>query len=714
MPIPRKEKLWVGAGSFAAVYLFFLEYLWPLKRVHLFSDIEGYHWPLLSYAYQSMREGRFPQWDAGIYCGISFIGNPQAALFYPPNWLLFALTWPRQAISYVTLQFVDVMHFWIAMLLVYFWQRNRGSRVLTALVCALCFSFSGYAMGDIQHLGATNSFTWFPLALWGIEEASRAGHVRPLWKLLLGSALSFLAGYPPEWAVLAACAMAFALCLDGRRWLVPYTLAGLVASLALCAVQILPTLEASRLKVSARYFGDPLPWVLFSNLFLPNRFDQSRAVPMGLGEEQYLYIGAPGLFALVWLLATRKWKVAVPGAAIAALSLWMMRNPFGWTSALLDVLPRFNEIVRNWNFLAGLALASALLTAAAIEDMLDRPARAFGTQVIPVLCGVWCGWLWYVWIPGGRDFGAGWLSALEASVSLLIFFALLRAAPSGKPVVQAALVLLVFTEFKVYGTNRRFSASQDDIDRFFAADARTGGPGMLGVDDAVYRQFRDNRHYRIALLESLVHDDMRHYLLATPQGLDPLLPAQYRREVERFTPFHSDREFWPDPFHDASLRRLGIRYILLAQSNPLYSKLRSDPRYRLMEPSTSFFHAFEYRQASAIVEIPAGTARPLRWTPEHRIVEVDSPGGVLLLKENYAPGWHAEIDGRDAPIERDGLAFQRLLIPAGRHVVSFRYSSPALPWGAGLTVLAGIFLWSVRKHNYPVPAPRSTGQLEVQ
>ncbi|MFN7936603.1 MAG: YfhO family protein [Bryobacteraceae bacterium] len=691
MPIPRKEKLWVGCGTFLAVYCFFLEYLWPLRRVHLFSDIEGYHWPLLSYAYQALREGRFPQWDSGIYCGISFVGNPQAALFYPPNWLLFAFSFPRKAISYVTLEFVDVLHFWIALLLVYLWLRDRGYHLLTALLAGLCFAFSGYVMGDIQHLGATNSYTWFPLALWGIDEASRMDSYRPLWKLTAGSALSFLAGYPPEWAVLAACALTYALCLPHRRRIVPAALAALILSLGICAIQILPTLEASKLKVAAKYYGDPLPWLLLSNLFLPNRFDQSRSVPMGLGEEQYLYIGAPGLFALLWLIATRRWRPALPGIAIAALSLWMIRNPFGWTGALLDVLPRFNEIVRNWNFLAGLALASTLLTAVAVEDTIARPSKP---RLIPFAlgaCALWCAWLWYVWIPGGRDFGAGWKSAIEAAITLLIFAALLRAPKRG--IVTAAILFLVYTEFKVYGTNRRFSASQDDINRFFAPDARTGGPGMLGVDDAVYRQLKANPHYRIALLDSLVHDDMRHYRLSTPQGLDPMLPAQYRREVERFLAFHSDREFLPDPFHDASLRQLGVRYLMVPQSHAAYKRLRSDPRWRLMEPSTSFFHVFEYQQAEPIFAFANGSAKPRQWTPEQRRMEVEaSMGGPLIFKEQYAPGWTATIDGARVPIARESLAFQKIEVPAGKHIIVFTYSSPALPYGAALTLASLLIL----------------------
>ena len=83
-----RERLSVGLLSFAATWLFFIEYLPPFKRVHFPFDIEGFHYPLLDYAFRSLREGRLPLWEPSMYCGIPLAANIQAALFYPPHWLL--------------------------------------------------------------------------------------------------------------------------------------------------------------------------------------------------------------------------------------------------------------------------------------------------------------------------------------------------------------------------------------------------------------------------------------------------------------------------------------------------------------------------------------------------------------------------------------------------------------------------------------------------
>jgi len=84
--LTQNIRLWtVAALSLVFTYLFFLDYLPPFKRVHVPYDLHGFHYPLADYAFQSLRNGQFPEWDPALYCGITFVGNVQAALFYPPT-----------------------------------------------------------------------------------------------------------------------------------------------------------------------------------------------------------------------------------------------------------------------------------------------------------------------------------------------------------------------------------------------------------------------------------------------------------------------------------------------------------------------------------------------------------------------------------------------------------------------------------------------------
>jgi len=62
----------VAAISLVFTYFFFIEYLSPLRRVHIPFDLHNYHYPLVDYGFQSLKAGRFPEWDWTIYCGQTF------------------------------------------------------------------------------------------------------------------------------------------------------------------------------------------------------------------------------------------------------------------------------------------------------------------------------------------------------------------------------------------------------------------------------------------------------------------------------------------------------------------------------------------------------------------------------------------------------------------------------------------------------------------
>ncbi|RVU21841.1 YfhO family protein [Methylobacterium oryzihabitans] len=55
-------------------------------------------------------------------------------------------------------------------------------------------------------------------------------------------------------------------------------------------------------------------------------------------------------------------------------------------------------------------------------------------------------------------------------------------------------------------------------------------------------------------------------------------------------------------------------------------------------------------------------------------LEVESDrDGVLVLHDLYYPGWEARVDGVKRPILRTNLLFRGVEVPAGRHVVEFRF-----------------------------------------
>lgn len=71
--------------------------------------------------------------------------------------------------------------------------------------------------------------------------------------------------------------------------------------------------------------------------------------------------------------------------------------------------------------------------------------------------------------------------------------------------------------------------------------------------------------------------------------------------------------------------------------------------------------------------------------------------GVLIMADSFYPGWRAYVDGEEKEILRANLFFRGVLLPAGKHMVEFRYEPRSFTIGliVSLTTLLCIVVWSV-------------------
>ncbi|MBL8216031.1 MAG: YfhO family protein, partial [Bryobacterales bacterium] len=462
----------------------------------------------------------------------------------------------------------------------------------------------------------------------------------------------------------------------------PLAAGGIALSLGIVAIQLAPALEAAANKVKDAVYGAGLPGGSFFlvNFLLPNYYEHSsRDGRYSLDFEQYLYLGAVALAALFF---ARPWK---PGVAILAACLFFAEDPLRIWTLLAQRSTTIGDALREWNFLAGLFTGFALLAASGAASLRDKAAWPRPITSAAVAAAIaWSArqlWLWN----HGAHFANGWASAIEVAITAAIGFTLLRAGHSR--VAAAALLLLLWTDYKVYGTSRRFNAVPGARDIQFHDDARAGGREFLGMPTSVWQTLRDNRHFRILYADVEWANEARHYGLLSPQGADPLVPPAYKRYVERFVPFSSNRLFPLDWRNPEMLDSFAVKYVISSQ-------LLEAQHLRLLPETQVFYHkVYEFTAAHPIYRFENGTTRHLIWQPEQRTFEVDSAaGGPFLLLENNAPGWTATIDGTPTAITAEQGTFQRIQIPPGSHRVAFRYRSQALRAGAALTTISLIAL----------------------
>jgi len=64
----------------------------------------------------------------------------------------------------------------------------------------------------------------------------------------------------------------------------------------------------------------------------------------------------------------------------------------------------------------------------------------------------------------------------------------------------------------------------------------------------------------------------------------------------------------------------------------------------------------------------------------------------LLVSQNFAPGWRAEVDGHKVPVLRADFAFQAIAVPAGKHDVQFVYRPLSYLVGKWVTITGALVI----------------------
>jgi hypothetical protein len=102
-----------------------------------------------------------------------------------------------------------------------------------------------------------------------------------------------------------------------------------------------------------------------------------------------------------------------------------------------------------------------------------------------------------------------------------------------------------------------------------------------------------------------------------------------------------------------------------------------------------------------------GEVTPIAYAPtETAWSVVTGAGGYLVNTDTYYPGWRAYVDGRPAPLYRANVAFRAVLVPPGRHTVTFRYEPRSLRVGAAVSALAACVIVGMLV-TWRHPPPRS-------
>jgi hypothetical protein len=84
-----------------------------------------------------------------------------------------------------------------------------------------------------------------------------------------------------------------------------------------------------------------------------------------------------------------------------------------------------------------------------------------------------------------------------------------------------------------------------------------------------------------------------------------------------------------------------------------------------------------------------GAAKIIKYTPNEVDIDANSDkAGLLVLTDNYYPGWKASVNGKPTEILRADYTFRAVPIPKGKSDIKIYYSPESFRWGAILSLLS--------------------------
>lgn len=285
----------------------------------------------------------------------------------------------------------------------------------------------------------------------------------------------------------------------------------------------------------------------------------------------------------------------------------------------------------------------------------------------------------------------------------------------------------------------------EDAGRYFGFDT------MLRYSEterpALYRfQFPSERARQLG-----VNNRATVYGMEDVQGYNPVQLQAYvdfMHDINGEAQEYHDANVYPNGLDSKLLDLLNARYIIIPAEIPegrqdlqtavdLFPTVYQDDEVRILERTTASPKAWivhEARKAQAAVArqlVATGELDPYQVA----LIDVDSEldgtvqsdgndsvevtmsepellryttstsaPGMLVTSEVAYPAWKAYVDGEPVPIATAFGLLRAVEIPAGEHVVEFRFESPNEVWGMAITVLTMLFAvallaWSALRGN---------------
>ncbi len=646
------KSLLAGVGQFVVLVAVAIGLLLPAPFVanqlpggSVGSDLMISSWPtalLIQHTFAQMH--RLPLWNPYYGGGQPLAGDPLAALFYPPTFLV---------------PFVALRDYYLWLFLGHFVFAGLGmlllaSRVLKlqklpALVAAVSFIATP---GLVSHLGAGHvtffqTVTWYPwlaLACWATVRDPRR------WGVWLGIciALTLLAGHPQMayYGLLMTTALAvwhLACCWrqQGRRALIK-PLVGLagaaITGVLLASIHLLPlfeftSLSTRQLSVSS---SDSFPLLDFLRALIDQRLVGS--IPWEGMLSPGLAVVALALFAIVtrW---RRVWPLVLGIVLVAALA---MGNASWFYLVVAHILPDL--------------------------DLFRAPARIWFIALVPIalLAGIGTEGL----LTSVQRLASRWrTSRFSRPISVVVGMLM---------VLLVGLTLVVSNSGYARVYDVRIATTPSLLAR---SAAQLAGSGKIyGVQENIPQISAVQLGVRFA------------------DGWDPLLIESYVSYMQRAGNYHIRGYQTHIPYDSPTVQPHASLLGLMNVSVVVSRRPLTDPRLiQVGDVDGTLIYMNEADAGAGYLVNPGPGGRPPLINQLYRLdnavhIDILSPeqqkftftssiAAYFVIATPSFPGWTAQLDGHDVPVQQIAGVFPAIKIGPGMHTIIYTYAPSSVVHG---------------------------------
>lgn len=713
-------------GLLALVLAFFWRLVTPDGASRWFialGDLTRQFYPYHAFAAAELHSGRVPLWNPYIFAGHPFLADIQTAFFYPPGFLI-NLAFGADGLTLAEVQYRVVLAYLMAATFTFLFVRALTKSNGASLVSAIAFTLGGFLTSyPMQQLPVLETSLWLPLILLFVHRAIGSRRwLRETLGATLALACAILAGHPQTLLYVGYTVAGFALfeilsTRIGERAGASGTVrrmaggVGKVAlattlALALCAVQLLPSLElmslSNRSVLSYELASGGYKATTWLAALLPN-WPEGRSIYLGL------LVLALAVIAVARSSSPARWFWAATAALAALLSLGANGPLY---PLFYSYAPGFSLFRSQERAIFIYSFAVSVLTglgAAALADRAspgpDGSPRLFRALVpVVALLGVA---LLVRNAPGSGEVGAQLLATLALAAASYWLLRHDTITVLGRK--RWLVVVAVFAAVDLFSVNfghnltpeySGLSASAEEAAQMIKMDAAERGISQYRV--------------RVQTDDEEVFPTNYAQLLGQPQaaGDTPF----YQERFANLRQANNEWRFWEimNVVYTVSRRELrdGTRLVGTAGEFRVYRmqhpvarvwavrdvRLARSPEEALalsFQPDTGPGRVAVVENAPSLsfadTTVPAQTHTLVEYSPQRLAYDVKLESDALLvLSEAYYPGWRAWVDGVETPIFTVHYYLRGLVVPAGRHRVEMGFAPES--FGLGAMISAGTAL----------------------